>query len=525
MGMAMGTGMTMKSRRPDRRPQQQSRPAALRQGAAAAALLGALAQQAQAQSAGVAIQPRLSVSQTWTDNLQLTTQNRDAAVISTIAPGINLSVNSGRVRGALDYSLNGLIYSKTDRPNRIQNALSAKGAAELVDNWIYLDAAASISQQVVSAFGSTSSDSSLQGGNTSEVASISMSPSVKGQFARVMAYALIGNVAESRAKDSESGDSSSRALSLNLNGLGSGRLLNWSAALSKQESQARGSRDTNTSSATATLLVNPDVDWNFGLTAGFERNDYTALSGQDSSTYGANLNWTPTPRTKMAASWSYHEYGNAHSLNLEHRMARSVWRLSDSQSVNTPGTQGRMGQMSNYDLFYIQFAAEEPDPVQRDILVRAYLSRLGLSPDAMTTTGFLSASASLTRNQSASVSLQGQRTTVTFMLSQSKSRRVDSLTTAQDDLSESTLVLQRGFTVNIAHRLTPTSSASLSLSQQQSRGDQASQSTDLTSISANWNHRLGSKTSMQLGVRHNRFSSPQRPYRENALLATVVQQF
>lgn len=486
MGMATDTGMTMKCRRPDRRLFRRSRPAALRHGAAAAALLCAMTQ-AWAQKAGVSVQPRLSVSQTWTDNLQLTTQNKDAAVISTIAPGINMSINSGRVRGTLDYSLNGLIYSKTDHSNRIQNTLSAKGAAELVENWIYLDAAASISQQTVSAFGTASSDSSLQGGNTSEVTNLSMSPSIRGQVEGLMGYALIGTLAESRAKDSSLGDSSSRDLSLNLNGLGSGRLLNWSAALSKQESRVRAGRDTNTSSATGTLLVNPDVEWNFGLTAGYERNDYTTLSGQDSGTYGANGNWTPTPRTKLAASWTYHEYGNAHSLSFEHRMARSVWRLSDSQSVSTSGSQG--------------------------------------NTDATTTTGFLSASARLARNQSASFALQGQRTTLTFTLSQSRSRRVDSLTTAQDDLSESTFVLQRGVTVNIAYRLTPTSSASLSLSQQQSRGDEASQSTDLKSITANWSRRLGAKTSLQLGLRHNRFSSQQRPYRESALLATLVQQF
>lgn len=520
--------MTMTLRKSDRRLVAYRRTgcaASLQRLAAGSALLCLATQGWAQQTPALTVQPRVSLSQTLTDNVQLSAQNKDAALITTIAPGISIHSNSGRVRGSLDYALNGLIYSKTDRDNQVQHDLAAKAMIEAVERWFYVDATASISQQNVSAFGQTSMDPRLRNSNATEVANLSLSPYVQGQLGSAVGYALRATMTESRAKDSVTGDSSGRGLSLSFNGLRSGSVLNWAAAVDEQSSRPQGGRETGTSSATGTLLVTPDVDWNFGLTAGYERNDYVSLSARNRGTYGANANWTPTPRTKLAAAWSSHDYGNSHSLNFEHRMARSAWIFSDTQAVNTGGAQGRTGLMTNYQLFSLQFAGEVPDPVQRDILVRATLARLGLSPNAQTTGGFLSASPNLSRNQLFSFSLQGLRTTLTLALSQSKSRRLSKLTVGPDDLGDSAKVQQRGISVNLAHRLTPTSSASLLLSQQQSRGDLATQRTDLKSLTANWNGRLGQKTSLMLGLRHNRFSSTLQPYRENALLATLVQQF
>ena len=110
-------------------------------------------------------------------------------------------------------------------------------------------------------------------------------------------------------------------------------------------------------------------------------------------------------------------------------------------------------------------------------------------------------------------------------LSQTKSRNLDQDSPANGDLSRTGLVNQRMMSVSLAHRLTPNSSANMLFSQQRSRGAASGQQTDMKSLTANWNGKLGVRTNVQLGLRHTRFDSPSQPYRESAATATLVQQF
>jgi uncharacterized protein (PEP-CTERM system associated) len=211
-------------------------------------------------------------------------------------------------------------------------------------------------------------------------------------------------------------------------------------------------------------------------------------------------------------------------------MARSAWRFSDSQSASLGNGQGNgvgtgaAGQRSNYDLLFLQFASLEPDPVKRDALVRSTLQTLGLSPDAFSTSGFISASPTLQRRQDLSFSLQGLRTTVTALLSRSRNRQLGAATKVNDDFAQSSTITQRSASISLSHRLTPDSTVNVSLSDQQTRGDLAAQSTSLKSAIASWGGQLGRRGSVSLGARHSRFEGV-TPYSENAVFATVVQQF
>jgi len=74
----------------------------------------------------VLVEPRFGIMQTWTDNNRLTRTGKDAALLTTLTPGVSISTTRGAVRGALDYSLNGIVYTKSDEKARIQHSLSAK---------------------------------------------------------------------------------------------------------------------------------------------------------------------------------------------------------------------------------------------------------------------------------------------------------------------------------------------------------------------------------------------------------------
>lgn len=473
---------------------------------------------------GLTLQPRLTISQTFTDNLRLAESNRDQALIITLAPGLALSSRSGMLRGSLDYSLNGLFYAKTDQPTRVQHSLNSQGTAELLARRVFVDVRATVGQQAVSAFGVTSVDPALADNNRRETASLAVSPYLRGELAGLVAYEFRADGALTRVKDSQIGDSSSQGLSLRVDGLGSGRGLGWGVSLSEQRQMPRYGRETLVDTAELKLTYRPDVDWTLGGSTGWQRSDVNALQSSDGATYGASVSWAPTPRTKLVADAKHQSFGDTHSLNFEHRIARAVLRLVDSRNLAV-GQVGSAGLQGTYELLFLQFMSIEPDPVKRDLLVRQYMQANGLSASNVSTGGFLISSTSLTRRQELSAAWTGKRTTATLSISRSRSERLGTAATVGDDFSQSGVVLQRGASLTLSHRLAPDSSLSLTLSEQQGRGDAASQKSDLKSVLANWSLTLTRRSSLQLGMRHSNSDSLSRSYRENAVLATYVHQF
>ncbi|WP_343630546.1 TIGR03016 family PEP-CTERM system-associated outer membrane protein [Roseateles sp.] len=484
---------------------------------------------------GLSVTPRVSVTETWTDNLTLAPDGaRDKAFITAISPGITINSNSGWLRGVFDYTLDGLIYTKSPEKSRVQNQLNTKLTGELVPQALFVDVTGNISQQSMSAFGQQSPSSQLDSPNRTETRTLQVSPYWRGTLGQFATFELraSGQIRDSSdggtgLGTASSGDSKEGQLSLNLRGP-QGRTLNWGlSATTQRVHYDQTGVDNRTSTALGSLYWIPDVDWTLGVNAGVERSDYF---GKDTTAvYGVNFRWTPTPRTRIDGDWQRHSYGNSHLLSLEHRMSQISLRAVNSQSVVTANTPSGLG--TNYQLLDQQFQASEPDPVKRDQLVRQLLALMGLSPDAITGNGFISNAASLQRRTEVSVAYNGQRLTATLSGSDSTSSRLGLAPTGTGDLSLTDRLRMRGASVALGYRLTPLSTASVSYTRQHSSGDGVG-STDMKSLQANVAIRLGPRTDANLGLRHTTSTDKVfvanlggSGYRENALFASLSQRF
>ena len=135
---------------------------------------------APAASRSLIVSPSISVGETLTDNSRLSGGGGRAEAITQISPAIHVVSNGARVKGFLDYSMNGLVYARSSGSNEIQNLLNGSGQIEAIDNWAFVDVNASISQQLLSAFGTRSADSTSIDSNRTEVRTYSVSPNVRG---------------------------------------------------------------------------------------------------------------------------------------------------------------------------------------------------------------------------------------------------------------------------------------------------------------------------------------------------------
>ena len=226
----------------------------------------------------------------------------------------------------------------------------------------------------------------------------------------------------------------------------------------------------------------------------------------------------PSPRTRLSANYDRRQFGPTHSVNFEYRTARTVWNYVNSQQVSTitPNTGTTF-----FDLYYALFASIEPDPAKRTQLVNTFLQQNGISPNGAPPGGFATRSTTVVNSQALSFALQGVRSSLSVSGFESDSWSMS----PTSQVPGGQHVYQTGLSMNVSHRLTPTSSLNLVGSVLDSRGSQQSEGTRLKTLSLSWSGNPTPHTTVSAMLRHNQFASATAPYRENAAIASVSVRF
>ena len=468
--------------------------------------------------------PSVSVQETITDNYRLSSTNKQANAVTEASVGINVSSGAGRIKGFLDYSLTARLSSHDSETNGLRHLLrlSTLGSIELVDDRVFVDVRASIAPQAISAFGKQSFSSSVDNSNRTDVLNYGISPYARGRLGQLGNYEVRLDHSGVVSGDSNASDSSTTTASGTLSGGNPSGLFGWSVTASHQVSDFSDGDQTEIDRVRAVLTRAFGPHVSLSVIGGRESNNFQGIDNTSYTNSGLQVRWVPSERMSMSALYERRFFGNSHAVNFAYRTARTVWSFNDSQDIST--TPDRVTQVilgNSYSVFFAQFAAIEPDPVRRDALVRAFLAVNGINPNALVSAGFLGSGATVARNQSFSVGLVGIRTNLTFRTNYSNSVRVSRLTIGSGNLTDSTRVRQRGLSVDLSHRLTPSASAGLTLQSLRITGAFDSLASTLSSLTASWSDRVNSRTSISAGARYVKFDSSTQPYTEKAVFATV----
>ena len=477
---------------------------------------------------GLSIQPSVQLSQTLTDNVNLSPTNKTSEAITQVTLGVGLGSQSGRLRGFLNFGLTGNFYARGSSPNSIsnQNALSSNFDVEVVDGHGFVNVSATVAQGAVSSFGAQTGATGLANANTTEVRTLQVSPRWQGQLSDVAKYSIAGSYSLSDAKSTSAGGSNSSSLSAQVSNANSARL-GWGLNASRQVSGFNGGRTTSSNRVGGSLSLRVDeLDLQLGANAGRETSDLTTAQQTNTGTWGLTGAWAPSPRTRFDAQFEQRPFGKTHQLGFDYRTALTVWRLSDSRSLSTSGNQFLVGSRGTvFDLYFAQFASLEPDPVKRVDLVNLFLRNNGINPAATVSQGFLSAAATIQDQQLLSVGYRLPRGTATLTVTRSKSRRADTLSTATDDLASAAEVSQQSTSLSLSHRLTPEMAGSLALSTLKSEGSTAAQSNNQRAALLTVSGSLSRLAGWTLTLRRTLFETSLVPYAESALIGTVGMRF
>ena len=283
--------------------------------------------------------PNLTLSERYTDNVNLAPsgQSRSSDFITEIRPGVQISKDSRRLKVRANYSLQSLTYLNNSNYNALNHQLYAAANAELLKDFLFLDASTAISQQNLSALGPIGFGNTNATNNLTTVGTYTISPYIEKRF---------GNFAEGDLRASQSGvyyDSQgvSNTLTNSLTGsLVSGSSFNdlfWGINYSYTKNKNQLAADTEFERVSVTLGYALTRKFRVNATAGQERNNYNALNGAkiDGPFWNAGFVWTPTRRTSVAASYGHRFFGRTYSFDLSERTRHTNWRAGYSEDLTT----------------------------------------------------------------------------------------------------------------------------------------------------------------------------------------------
>lgn len=482
--------------------------------------------------------PYVGGTATYTDNANQSANNPQDALILSVTPGFGLqSEGLRRVQASVNYGLTGTArFGDTGTTDLFHN-LGAVGKAELIEDFLFLEGTASISQALISLAGSPA-DATTNNANRATAGVYTLSPSIQkrlGTFATAQARYTTGGAIFSDNAASNSTNNSFAA------GLYSGTRFNdvsWGVDYSIRKANNSGvTRNSTFERASATLGYALTRKFRVFGTYGEEWNEFLSSSNTSGSSYSVGAAWSPTRRTSIEASVGERYFGRTYSFAGNHQARASNWRVKYSEDVSDISQQflqdsGRIFWICGNRLF--ETTGFNPPPGQSGCTgpltgaqVTLALNTLGVPLSDLIALGFVNTALAngvfIIKTLDAGVSWSRGRLGWGISLFDTK-RLFQGISGAEDRT--------QGVTGAVDYRLTPRTRANSSVSLTRNSLSAALLGTpdredDLLSLSFGMNHQFAKDLSGSLTFRHQQRDSNavNSDYTENSLTASASLRF
>ncbi|MDZ7752492.1 MAG: TIGR03016 family PEP-CTERM system-associated outer membrane protein [Gammaproteobacteria bacterium] len=440
--------------------------------------------------------PRLSIQETYTDNIDLAPQGEERSdFVTSINPGLGLSGRGGRVNVNLQYTMQNLRHKRDDIGDSTNHQLQAGGDVELIEQMLSVNARATASQQNRDNRGRIATSNISNTGNREDVYTFAITPVFRHHFGKYAdteastTYDWVENGGDGDA--STSGGFQAR--------MNSGRYfarVPWSISYSTRTLDgADGGEDNEFESLSGTLTYVFSRRYSVFTSVGHSRNDTNNQDIESSGiVWSAGLNWTPSPRTSFSGGLEKNPVGDNVFFDFQHRRRRSVWSASLSQSATTA---------RDLQLERILIPLEDPfgEPIETpdgDIIL------IPIDTVRQTDEVFVD------QTFNASMAMQGRRSTVRLGINWSE----------RDNQGDDDETVQ-GLSFGLNHTLSRAMSANLDGRWQETEFDLSDRTSEIWSLGLGLSYSLARNATGQVNLRHIESASDggTNDYKENRLTA------
>jgi uncharacterized protein (PEP-CTERM system associated) len=362
----------------------------------------------------IEITPFLNVTHTYTDNVTLAPEGSELSdSVTQLVPGISIAGTGPRMSLSAYYAPEVLLSSRLDREDNVFHRGSATANLELARKLFYVDTGAKIDQYEISLRGPIGSNVNVTD-NRATLRTSYIAPYVLRDFGAAARGEARVTLSALRADDPAIADNDAGRVNLRLESGPAYKLFTWRLAYAKETieyelGQEAGSEEVT---ANARLLVSPSV----GLLAqvGSERYESGAAASEiEGSRWNLGLEWTPTPRTRVAAIAGKRFDDNSYSFDFRHRTRLTTWTATYSEDITSARSQFFLPSTASTAGFLDPlFASQFPDPIERQKAIEQFIARTGLPANLATPVNFFSEQLFLQKRWLASLGIQGVRNTV-----------------------------------------------------------------------------------------------------------------
>ena len=477
-----------------------------------------------------AITPSLKLVETYTDNVFLSPRgSQQSDWISQFVPGISATANGPRLRVAGFYAPEIVYHSQAQREDKVFHRGNAFGTLELAEELLFVDAGAKADQYDVSLQGPVTTSNVNITGNRATATTAYVSPYLVRQ---------IGTAARAEARFTYSTwqsdnqrtplpDNTARRVHLGLANGPAYRLLTWDVGYTKESIDYKTAQETTSENLTASGRQRITRGISLLALAGYERYD-TGSALLAKPRWSTGFGWTPTPRTGLDVTAGRRLNNKAYGLDFSHRTRLTTWNASYAEDVTTsreqfflPATQSTAGTLDQ------MFLSQYPDPVARQKAVQELISRMGLASNIDSPSNFFSDALFLRKRWLLSVGLHGVRNTLVASGFRELRELVAETGSALGDFAASKSIRTSGGSFAWGLRLTARNTWNVQAGYSHSEFLDGGQSNNFVSLQTGLSRQLEQRVSGSLSYRlqDRKFSQGGAPYRENAIIASLLMRF
>ncbi len=486
--------------------------------------------------AEIIVKPAVSVRETYSDNpLLLSSESAEGQFISELRPSLALAFNGPRLKliGHLDANL--YTYSG-DRPagtNSSNVQLGTSGRANIIEDFFYVDGAASRARQSVSAFG-PQFQQGYSDTNNDIITTYRLSPYLTHRFGAAANAQLRYTRDSVKSSRNFLSNSTSDAASLNVSSGPAFTSFGWDLDAYHQRLDDALAGKSDVDNAKGTLRYRLKQSLSLYTNAGYDRYTYQGLGGTNGGkSFAGGFTWTPSLRTSIDASIGRRYFGKTYSLAATVRSRKTVFNASYRDEITTARAQFlQPGSIDTATLLDASFASAFPDPIERRQAIDAYIRALGLPTSVANDTNYFSNRLLLQKQFQSSLVLNGSRSMA--IVSVSSTKRTALSPAGVDANLNSTVVgalnddtRQRSLNLAFNYRLSLRTSATLSAIRSRTLSVATGIEQSQTFFNFVVNRQFERKLSGTVELRRNQgdaYGAFGTGYRENAIAATLSYQ-
>ncbi len=310
------------------------------------------------------ITPKFTVSETYSDNINLAPSGREkGAFVTQLIPGVSIQREGARNKFNLDYQMQNLSRSSEDNNIEVFHQLETDSHLEIARNVLFLDLDASINQQNTTNFSSSANDNISGRGNRTNVTKYGFSPYWTPHFAGHVDGDVRFKYRKLMTDNGQSSDTENLDYSVRFK---SGRRFSrvtWLVEYIKRDELRDNADDVKFQDALLELRGHINRHFSVFTRIGHSKNNFQTTTGTNENGffYSVGGRWKPSERLSLEAAVGNNSFvtvdvrptrhmhwittfrnndkgtntGNVWQSSFDYRTKRSIWKASYQEDTTT----------------------------------------------------------------------------------------------------------------------------------------------------------------------------------------------